>query len=437
MGFINYDIYLNHNYICLSMDYNNHQQSTPQSTPQYSLEKTLVDAKDIYTDYLTNVLIPLIYEGLNALYDNAIAYEQKFVEASRDNPDITNPGVIVLFQQFLREIEKWSNNVIDDETQRIKDYSRCADIFDDLVRAVIKSHIIVLLYGVNSDVKQINALVKDYLVRFDVKFFIHKCYVECARIFYDHPYLFWRDFQSHELKENQTKIYQLIKIGIKNGIKRVLPMKVILDDYIHHDLREDNNMYQTYQQIKGMIMEDVRMEQARLMNNYMKANRQRDPMPELDEVFEGGSKMNIFNSSELTDDSAWNNLDGNMKLANMMYNDDEDKDNKNDNKNVNDSNNKDEDKEEVIDDKQDDAIDDKDVKGDEDVQEDKPVSEKQENIKFVNLVGKGRKDINFNIPINTLDKQDKGDNKKEDKDDNDKEDHDKEISVKQGAKVDS
>ena len=109
-------------------------------------EKTIVEAKDIYTEYLINVIQPLIYEGFHSIYEKAVTLEKTYTDASKIDPNVKNPGVLILFQHFLLGIDKLNDGLIDEESKRIRDNSRCADIFDDLIKAVVKSHIIVLTY---------------------------------------------------------------------------------------------------------------------------------------------------------------------------------------------------------------------------------------------------------------------------------------------------
>lgn len=221
----------------------------------YHFEKTIVDAKDIYTDYLLYVLTPLIYEGLLSIYDYSYEKEQNIIELEKNNPKLKNPGIAILFQHFLSSIEKWTDSLIESETQRIIDNSKCSDIFDDLVKAVIKSHITVLTYSLKDKTQIIEAKLHENV---DIKTFIHKCYLECSRIFYDHPLLFWHKFPNHERKENQTKIYYLIKIGIKNGIKKSLPMKSILNLYLnndHYDSQDDLNN-EKYLNVKQLLEQE-------------------------------------------------------------------------------------------------------------------------------------------------------------------------------------
>lgn len=219
-------------------------------------EKTIVDAKDIYTDYLLNVFSPLVYYGLKSVYERAITEEKKYVEGAKLDPSIKNPGVIVLFQYFLRELETMNDEMIEQETGRFRDSSGCADIFDDLIRAVIKSHIIVLTFNASGKACRV---VKDKLhERVEPKSFVHKCYLECSRIFFDHPRLFFHEFPINERKDNERIIYQLVKVGIKNGIKRCLPMKAILEEYLKYDyIESDDDPNAEYMKVKDLLKRDL------------------------------------------------------------------------------------------------------------------------------------------------------------------------------------
>lgn len=219
-------------------------------------EKTIVDAKTIYTDYLLNVLTPILYYGIKTIYDEAKDMENQIKEAEKISPDIKNPGVLQLFQLYLAGLDQWTDPMMEQETNRIRSTSGCADIFDDLIRAVIKSHIIVLTYTASEKTCRI---IKERLhEKVQIKSFIHCCYLECAKIFFDHPTLFYHEFLPIELKENERKIYQLIKIGIKTGIKRVLPMKQILETYLGNDYIEVNdNEEEKYMKVKDLIGRDL------------------------------------------------------------------------------------------------------------------------------------------------------------------------------------
>lgn len=218
-------------------------------------EKTIVDAKDIYTEYLLGVVTPLLYEGFCSIYEKAKTLEETYIKTEQSNPDIKNPGVLVLFQHFLAGVGKLADNLIENEYNRIRDHSKCADIFDSLVKAVIKSHIIVLTYTASG--KKCKIVIEKLHEKIEPKTFIHKCYVECATLFHDHPALFWHGFPNHEQKENQRIIYQLTKVGIKNAIRHCLPMKQILETYLSNDYVEEDDSEKKFMGVKDLLKRDL------------------------------------------------------------------------------------------------------------------------------------------------------------------------------------
>ena len=213
-------------------------------------DKTIIECKTIYTDYLLNILTPLIYCGFGELYNYSFITSKKYGKPEDINLDNGKPKVIEIFELILSDLYMWNDVMIEEETNKIKSKSECADIFDDLIKAVIKSHIIVLTY---SPYKKISQIVKDKIYeQINIKTFIHKCYLECANIFIPHSMLFYHKYSEIDLKDNERRIFQLIKIGIKNAITKMLPMKEILIDFNRDDYQEDN----LYAKIKKMLEND-------------------------------------------------------------------------------------------------------------------------------------------------------------------------------------
>ena len=112
-------------------------------------ERNIVEIKNEYTSFLTSIMSPLMYEGILKMYNQARETEKQFKQAIKDNPDmdIENPGVLKIFQFFLKGIKNISNYKIESEANRIREASKCSEWFDDLVKAVIKSYIVLLTYN--------------------------------------------------------------------------------------------------------------------------------------------------------------------------------------------------------------------------------------------------------------------------------------------------
>lgn len=235
---------------------------------KYSCDKNIVDIKNEYTSFLVNIMIPLIYEGIVNIYNKAKETEKQIVSAIKSNPkkakeeNIENPGVLVLFQHYLKGVKNLSEYKIDQETKRIKSASKCADYFDNLVRAVIKSHIILLTY--NASEKNCPIIDMRYHEKVSIPHFVHLCYIENARIFYNYPEIFYDDdgkIHPFELKKNQRESFSLIKIGITEAIRKMLPLKVILDEYLKTDYI--NCKKKTNNDIKSSNNDDNLLEDTR------------------------------------------------------------------------------------------------------------------------------------------------------------------------------
>jgi len=223
-----------------------------------SYETNIVEIKKIYQEQLLNVLTPLIYEGFITIYNNAKNKYNKFIEDKE-----TPPSILIIFQLFLKEIPNLSNNLIDKETERIRSHSNCADYFDNLIRAVVKSTIILLTY--NHGKIMLNN--EKFNSKVNINNFIHKCYIECARTFYDQPSLFWDEISSNEYKKNQILCYKLINKSITKTIQNILPMKNILDEYL---MDKEQNKIINDKKVFSKIKTKTEQENANKTNDELK-----------------------------------------------------------------------------------------------------------------------------------------------------------------------
>jgi hypothetical protein len=181
----------------------------------------LVDTKKEYTIQLTNILTPLLFNGLKALYDDAINISK-------------GTNVLLIYQNLLRRIPKWSRDLLQKETQRIKTQSKCSSWFDDLIKAVIKSNILILRNSVLT-----TADIDKYYANINIEDFIHKCYIQCGRELFTCPYLMYHKQPPIEIKKNQRECCNLIKESIKEAIRKMLPIQEILNFYLNNNQPKD------------------------------------------------------------------------------------------------------------------------------------------------------------------------------------------------------
>lgn len=200
------------------------------------MENTIVEVKNIYTSCLTNLITPCLYDGIKSVYNFALKAHIEIIEKGKFDPNSKSPGVLKLFQSSLKEIPTLNSNTIEVEVNRIKSESKGGAWFDNLVKAVVKTHITLLTY---SPKKQTSQLIKDeYHNKIDIKDFVHKCYIETARVLYSCPELFWHEYNNLDIQKNQRKVYKIIKQCIVETIIKILPLETILQEYLRPDLTE-------------------------------------------------------------------------------------------------------------------------------------------------------------------------------------------------------
>lgn len=178
-----------------------------------------LEIKNEYTEHLIDVLTPFIYEGLNSIYRKAVSTAEKTNCSEK---------TLLIFQKLLQSVQTWNQTQIEEETNRIKQASNTAEYLDDLVKAVIKSNIILLAYTN----KISNIIGQTFYNNLSTSTFIHRCYTECAKDAHNNPYLFYHDISPMDLKRNQIIIQQNIQAAVPRAIRKILPISMILKEYL-------------------------------------------------------------------------------------------------------------------------------------------------------------------------------------------------------------
>lgn len=174
----------------------------------------LVETKKEYTIQLANLIYFKIYEGLNALYKRSIT-------------KTTEEEVLRNFQKFLKKIPKWDNNFVVNEATRVTADNN--DIIDNLLKAIIKANYIILTYDPKKKLKKVEDNIYKNISSHK---FIHQVYIQCARELWDNPFLFYHKFTPIELKRNQREVFILIKQSVSEAIRKLLPIKDMLEIYL-------------------------------------------------------------------------------------------------------------------------------------------------------------------------------------------------------------
>jgi hypothetical protein len=178
----------------------------------------LVDAKEEYTKQLISILKSCIYQGIKSIFLDA-----KDISHQDNTPD----NVLIVFQDLLSRIPKWSQDIINKEYERISNVSKC-DYIDELLKVVYITHIKILtvIHKAKTNKKlSLNVPSGSH--------FIHLCYIECAREFWKDPYLFSDRGSKFEQQKNMRDSETMISNCISETIRKQLPVRNILKDFLN------------------------------------------------------------------------------------------------------------------------------------------------------------------------------------------------------------
>lgn len=185
--------------------------------------KYLVETKTEFNKYLNEILNKHIYHALKGMAIHAKECETQF-KSKKMNIDL-----IFIFRKTLKGMANLNNNNIEKEYLRVKQLSNCSEWFDNLVRAAIKSYILMLNWDpINNKSLNDKYIDNDFYNTISIKDFIHKCYVSSCDYFIEQPELFLN-------RTNRSDIYKIINECIELTIKKTVPFNDILNDYLNID----------------------------------------------------------------------------------------------------------------------------------------------------------------------------------------------------------
>lgn len=171
----------------------------------------LIELKKEYTQMLLEILSPIIYEGMQYIYNQA-------------KSNSTNNETLKVFQNLLRKIPEWDEKILTKEYNRIIVKTRKnSPWIVELIRAVIKANITILT---------INKIPDNVYEEINILNFIHLIYTEVARNLWNNPFLLYHDYSSLEIKRNLRDTLTLIRESIESAIRKILPMNIILQKYL-------------------------------------------------------------------------------------------------------------------------------------------------------------------------------------------------------------
>lgn len=173
---------------------------------------SLITARNEYQKYLVYLLFPCIYQGMKSLWDGA--------------KDSSSPSrVYQTFQDRCKLVRKWNNDIIENEYQRIVKKTNCTWLEDLINHVFLLNTEILAAYHPQGG----RPNVKLKLPKGEK--FVHHCYMECARAFYQDVALMEDRVEvksKMEQARNLKKANALIKECIEQTITNMLPIENII-----------------------------------------------------------------------------------------------------------------------------------------------------------------------------------------------------------------
>lgn len=184
----------------------------------------LSEAKNEYTSRLLNILTPLVFQGFKSILNEATILCSNNDEHGK---------YLMTFQNFLSRIPKWNQEIIDTETKRIIETSKC-NYLDELITCVHITQLKLLTsVRVSSEHKKLDIAVPK------LNDFIHKVYIEIARKLYKCVYLFEDNILPLLQQKNRRECELIIREGILNTIRESIPIDKILRAYLDETQEEE------------------------------------------------------------------------------------------------------------------------------------------------------------------------------------------------------
>jgi hypothetical protein len=240
---------------------------------------SLHESRNEWSSRLVSILTPLIIDGYKSILDEAI-------KLCKENGEMDK--YLMTFQNFISRIPKWNATIIETERKRICEKSGC-NYLEELVTCV---HIVQLKILTSMRVGQKQKKIDINIPKLDD--FIHKTYVNVARIIYKNVYLFETNIPPLQIQKHYRELEIITREGILNTLRESIPVEAILKAYMDETVEED-----VIEEIKEQIIEDEtpvagKVENNNFAENNVNAHKQKLSFNDIDYVSNGdGSIINV------------------------------------------------------------------------------------------------------------------------------------------------
>lgn len=179
--------------------------------------QNLNESRNEWVARLITMMAPSVFQGLKQIFDDSVK-----LSGSTNQKD----KYLMTFQNMLTQIPKWNNDIIEAETERIKESTHC-NYIEDLITCV---HVIQLKALTCVRVSQSEKDVEINIPK--LHDFVHRVYINTARVIYSNIYLFEQEIMPIQIQQNYNKVDQIIKENIIQTIRQSMPIEELLRAYL-------------------------------------------------------------------------------------------------------------------------------------------------------------------------------------------------------------
>ena len=185
---------------------------------------SLHESRNEWSSRLVTILTPLIIDGYKSILDEAI-------KLCKENGEMEK--YLMTFQNFISRVPKWNSTIIETEKKRICEKSGC-NYLEELVTCV---HIVQLKILTSMRVGQKQKKIDINIPKLDD--FIHKTYINVARMIYKNVYLFETNIPPLQVQKHYRELEIIVREGIVNTLRESIPVEAILKAYMDETMEED------------------------------------------------------------------------------------------------------------------------------------------------------------------------------------------------------
>ena len=265
--------------------------------------QNLNESRNEWVARLITMMAPSIFQGLKQIFDDSVK-----LALSTNQRD----KYLMTFQNLLTQIPKWNNEIINSETERIIESTQC-NYIEDLITCV---HVIQLKALTCVRVGQNEKDVEINIPKLND--FVHKVYINTARVIYSNIYLFEQEILPIQIQQNYNKVDKIIKENIIQTIRQSMPIEEILRSYLEetaskavdnkNQIETQNNNDVNNNNVNNNAVNNLDVNNNELDNLQIQTNvTNKELVPELSELISQPtiqSNENILEEIQITADDA-------------------------------------------------------------------------------------------------------------------------------------